>query len=81
MAGADCKIMSLAFSWRLEQVARETASKARARLKGRSMRIKFSTPKSGGCSSLCWEGIFPACSSRTLRRRFRASLSPGFSGP
>eukprot|EP00959_Pyramimonas_sp_CCMP1952_P412932 8653074-Pyramimonas_sp.AAC.1 len=29
--------MSLAFSWRLEQVAREAATRAQARLKGRSM--------------------------------------------
>eukprot|EP00959_Pyramimonas_sp_CCMP1952_P411828 8630060-Pyramimonas_sp.AAC.1 len=38
MAGAGCRISSLALSWRFEQVARGTASKAQARLKGRSMK-------------------------------------------
>eukprot|EP00959_Pyramimonas_sp_CCMP1952_P222877 4659524-Pyramimonas_sp.AAC.1 len=37
MADAGCEIMPLVCSWRLGRVARETASKVQARLKGRSM--------------------------------------------
>ena len=37
MANADCKMMSLAFFWRVELAARESVSRAQACLKGRSM--------------------------------------------
>eukprot|EP00959_Pyramimonas_sp_CCMP1952_P435909 9127943-Pyramimonas_sp.AAC.1 len=65
MTDADCEITPLAFSWRLERVARESASKAQACIMGRSMTNKCWTLKSGGSSSSCWEGIWRACSSRT----------------
>eukprot|EP00959_Pyramimonas_sp_CCMP1952_P214817 4495366-Pyramimonas_sp.AAC.1 len=37
MADTGCKFMPLASPWTLERAAREIASKAQARLKGRSM--------------------------------------------
>eukprot|EP00959_Pyramimonas_sp_CCMP1952_P452853 9467274-Pyramimonas_sp.AAC.1 len=47
MADTDCKLLSIAFSWRLERRARETVSNAQACLPGRSWPTRLSKQKCG----------------------------------